>query len=462
MEKNRPETKTIAVGPVRVGGGHPLVLIAGPCVIESEKVTLETAGVIRRIVERLNVPFVFKSSYAKMNRMSHTSFSGPGIEKGLQILGKVREEVGVSVLTDVHSSEDAERAADVVDVLQIPAFLCRQTDLALAVGHTGKPVNVKKGQFLAPEDMGPIADKIASTGNTQILLTERGTSFGYHNLVVDMRSLVILRRIGYPVVFDATHSVQLPGAAGSHSGGDSAFVLPLARAAVATGVDALFIETHPCPSQALCDAASMLPTDRLEDVLSEVVELDSVRRKGAEGSVERGDTVPVANSGVRKARQVRLIILDVDGVLTDGRVLFNRIGELGKAFDVHDGTGIRMALEAGIQVALVSGRASEAVVKRASELGIGDCLLGVQDKVVAYEELMTKYALRDEQIACVGDDVEDLPLLRRVGFGVAVCSARPSVRAEADYVTRARGGCGAVREVVELILETQRNREGHE
>lgn len=278
----------VCMGSIQIGGGAPLVLIAGPCVIESERLVLETAEAIRRVVECLNMPFVFKSSYAKMNRMSHTSFSGPGIEKGLRILKKVREEVGVPVLTDVHSPEDANRAAEVVDVLQIPAFLCRQTDLALAAGRTGKPVNMKKGQFLAPEDMGPIAKKIASTGNTQILLTERGTTFGYHNLVVDMRSLVILRRLGYPVVFDATHSVQLPGAGGSHSGGDPAFIFPLARAAVATGIDALFVETHPCPSEALCDADSMLPLGKLEELLRELKRLDEagVRYSSSYGSEE--------------------------------------------------------------------------------------------------------------------------------------------------------------------------------
>lgn len=454
--------RTIKVGEINIGGGNPLILIAGPCVIESEAMTMETAEAIRRIVERLKIPFVFKSSYSKMNRMSHTSFSGPGIKNGLRILGKVRKEVGVPVLVDVHSPEDADQAADLVDVLQIPAFLCRQTDLAQAVGRTGKPVNVKKGQFLAPEDMGSIAEKIASTGNTQILLTERGTSFGYHNLVVDMRSLVILRRLGYPVVFDATHSVQLPGVGGSHSGGDAAFILPLARAAVATGVDALFIETHPCPSEALCDAASMLPLERLEDLLCQVIELDTVRRKGSEPVVKTDDVLCAPKREVDKASRVRFMILDVDGVLTDGRVLFDKAGELGKSFNVQDGMGIRLALEAGIRVALISGRISEAVEKRASDLGIQDCLLGIQDKVSAYEELKTKYGLRDEEIACVGDDVQDLPILRRSGFGVAVGTARPSVKVEADYVTRAKGGYGAVREVVELILETKREHEGPE
>ena len=315
---------------------------------------------------------------------------------------------------------------------------------------------------MAPEDMEPITEKIASTGNTQILLTERGTSFGYHNLVVDMRSIVILGRLGYPVVFDATHSVQLPGEGGSFSGGKPAFILPLARAAVATGVDALFVETHPCPSEALCDAATMLPLEQLEDLLYQVVELDSVRRKGFETVAEPKETVPVSHDGIRKEGRVQLLILDVDGVLTNGQVLFNNEGELGKAFNVHDGKGIRLALESGIQVALISGRASEAAMRRASELGVQDCLLHVSDKVVAYEELVAKYGLRDEEIACVGDDVEDLQIMRRAGFAVAVSTAMPLVKLEADYVTRAKGGSGAVREVVELILEAQREYAGRE
>ena len=267
---------TVQIRNIRIGSGEPLTLIAGPCVIESEALVMETAEAIKRIAERLHIPFVFKSSYAKMNRMSLNSFSGLGMEKGLRILSKVRQELGVPVLTDVHSAAEAEEVAQTVDVLQIPAFLCRQTDLALTAGRTGKPVNIKKGQFSAPEDMQPIAEKIRSTGNDQILLTERGTTFGYRDLVVDMRSIVIMRQLGYPVIFDATHSVQLPGGAGSRSGGNPEFIFPLARAAVAVGVDAVFIETHPCPSEALCDAASMLPLEKLEGLLRELKRLDEL------------------------------------------------------------------------------------------------------------------------------------------------------------------------------------------
>ena len=245
----------------------PLALIAGPCVIESEALVMETAQAIEAMAEGLNMPFIFKASYAKKNRLSIESFAGPGIEEGLRILERVRNEVEVPVLTDVHSPSEAAEAGAVVDVLQIPAFLCRQTDLALAAGRSGKPVNVKKGPFISPEDMGPIARKIESTGNTQILLTERGTTFGYHDLVVDMRSIVVMRQLGYPVVFDATHSVQLPGGRGTASGGQREMVTTLARAAVAAGADALFLEVHPNPEAALCDGPTMVRLDEVESLL---------------------------------------------------------------------------------------------------------------------------------------------------------------------------------------------------
>ncbi len=279
-------SRAVKIGEILIGREAPLVLIAGPCVVESEKLTLETAQRIRQIATRLQMPFIFKASYTKANRMSINSFSGLGIDEGLRILNQVKTQLNIPVLTDVHSASEVEKAATVADILQIPAFLCRQTELVVAVGKTGKPVNIKKGQFLAPEDMGPIAEKIRSTGNDRIILTERGTCFGYHNLVVDMRSLVIMRKLGYPVVFDATHSVQLPGGGGSHSGGQPEFVPPLARAAVAVGVDGVFIETHPSPAKALSDASSMLPLDKLEPLLRELKKLDETRRC-LEGSLER-------------------------------------------------------------------------------------------------------------------------------------------------------------------------------
>jgi 2-dehydro-3-deoxyphosphooctonate aldolase (KDO 8-P synthase) len=267
MKPTSRPSKTVQVGEVKIGAGNPLVLIAGPCVIESEKLVLETAQKIIEAATRYKIPFIFKSSYLKANRLNIDSFTGPGIEKGLKVLERVKKNIGIPVLTDVHSGSEAGLAAEVADIIQIPAFLCRQTDIALAAGRTGKTVNIKKGQFLAPEDMGSIIGKIESTGNQNILVTERGSSFGYHNLV-------IMRDFGYPVVFDATHSLQLPGAGSGVSSGQPQFIMPLARAAVACGCDALFVETHPDVKNALSDAGSMLPLEQLEALLAQVTKID--------------------------------------------------------------------------------------------------------------------------------------------------------------------------------------------
>ena len=248
------------VNPVKVGkvtfGGRRLVFIAGPCVIESVAGTMDLAAKLVRLAAELDVPLVFKASFDKANRTSSDSYRGPGLFEGLAILQEVRDRFQVPVLTDIHEPAQAAVAAEVVDILQIPAFLCRQTDLVVAAAETGKAINVKKGQFLAPEDMVNVIDKITATGNTKIILTERGASFGYHNLVADMRSLLIMRELGYPVVFDATHSVQRPGGAGKTSGGDGRWAPALARAAVATGVDGVFMETHVNPAEALSDKAN--------------------------------------------------------------------------------------------------------------------------------------------------------------------------------------------------------------
>jgi 2-dehydro-3-deoxyphosphooctonate aldolase (KDO 8-P synthase) len=272
----------VKIDHIEIGKGSRLALLAGPCVIESEKITLETCEKIKEITTKLNVPFIFKSSYSKVNRLNIESYSGPGMSRGLRILEKVKREFEVPILTDIHNEEEAEPVSEVADVLQIPALLCRQTDLVLAAAKTGKAINVKKGQFMAPEDMGSIAQKIESVGNHNILLTERGTFFGYHNLVVDLRSLVIMRNLGYPVVFDATHSLQLPGSGGGFSGGQPQFISPLARAAVACGCDALFMETHPDVKNALCDKDSMLPLEKLEGLLAQVIDIDKLVKEESE------------------------------------------------------------------------------------------------------------------------------------------------------------------------------------
>jgi 2-dehydro-3-deoxyphosphooctonate aldolase (KDO 8-P synthase) len=271
-----PRTAVVRVGSVTIGGGAPLALIGGPCAIENEKHALMTAERLAAIAADKRVGFIYKSSYDKANRTSVNSYRGPGLVEGLRILNKVRETVGVPVLSDVHQVSEVDAAAEVLDVLQIPAFLCRQTDLILAAAATGKPVNVKKGQFVSPRDMKNVVDKILSRGNEAILLTERGTTFGYNNLVVDMRGLADMRAHGFPVVFDATHSVQLPGGAGDRSGGERMYVPALARAAVAFGVDALFMEMHEDPDRTLpdgrplSDGPNMLRIDHLGPLLDEL------------------------------------------------------------------------------------------------------------------------------------------------------------------------------------------------
>jgi 2-dehydro-3-deoxyphosphooctonate aldolase (KDO 8-P synthase) len=269
-------TRSIAVGPLSIGGQNPLALIAGPCVIESEKIAMKIAEKLKRITEDLHVPFIFKASYDKANRTSIKSFRGPGLNDGLKILQKIKTELNLTILSDVHKEEEIDPAAEVLDILQIPAFLCRQTDLLVKAAQTGKPVNVKKGQFLAPWDMKNVVVKLEESGNSNILLTERGATFGYNNLVVDMRSLVLMREHGYPVIFDATHSLQQPGGQGTTSGGQSEMVPDLARGAVAVGCDALFMEIHTDPSKALSDGPNMLQIDLLPELLEQLVTLDQI------------------------------------------------------------------------------------------------------------------------------------------------------------------------------------------
>jgi 2-dehydro-3-deoxyphosphooctonate aldolase (KDO 8-P synthase) len=265
----------IEIKNVRIGSNLPFVLIAGPCVVENEKITLTTAEQIKKITSKLGIPLIFKSSYKKANRTSIKSFKGIGDSEALKILADVKRNYDVPVLTDVHSVSEIEVTSEIADVLQIPAFLCRQTEMLLAAGQSGKVVNVKKGQFLAPLDMKYAVEKIESTGNKKILLTERGSTFGYNNLVVDMRALVIMKEFGYPVVMDATHSVQLPGSS-EKTGGQPKYIKPLARAAAAVGIDALFLEVHPDPSTALSDSESQLPLADLENLLLEIQQIDSL------------------------------------------------------------------------------------------------------------------------------------------------------------------------------------------
>jgi 2-dehydro-3-deoxyphosphooctonate aldolase (KDO 8-P synthase) len=273
--------RQIRIGSINIGDKNPLVLIAGPCVIESETGCLDTAKKIKDIARKLGVPLIFKSSFDKANRLSIDSFRGPGLKKGLEILRKVKTRLGLPILSDIHCQHDIDAAKDVLDIIQIPAFLCRQTDIVVSAARTGKAVNIKKGQFLAPWDILPIIKKIESAGGRKILITERGACFGYNNLVSDFRSLKIIREFGYPVIYDATHSIQLPGGKGGSSGGQREFVEGLSRAAVAFGCDGLFLEVHPDPDKAACDGPNMIDLKSLERLLRQVRKIETaVRGKG--------------------------------------------------------------------------------------------------------------------------------------------------------------------------------------
>lgn len=272
-------TQEIALGSLRLGGGNPLFLIAGPCVIESEAHARKIAEQVARLAADAGVPYIFKASYDKANRSSVKSFRGPGLKEGLRVLGKIKNDLKLPILTDIHEASHAEPAAQVCDVLQIPAFLSRQTDLLTAAAKTGRVVNVKKAQFLSPWDMTNVVEKISAAGNDKIIITERGASFGYQNLVVDMRSFPILQKLGYPVVFDVTHSVQLPGGQGHASGGQPEFIEPLARAGVAAGVDGIFLEIHDNPAAALSDGANALPLSQLAGLLTRLKELSTLVRR---------------------------------------------------------------------------------------------------------------------------------------------------------------------------------------
>ncbi|MCX6997581.1 MAG: 3-deoxy-8-phosphooctulonate synthase [Kiritimatiellaeota bacterium] len=292
-----PTTRVIHVGTVRLGGRHPLALIAGPCVIESRAGCLALAARLARLARDEGIPFIFKASYDKANRTALHAFRGPGLSRGLDILREVKERYGLPILTDVHSEAEVPLAAQVADVLQLPAFLCRQTDLVLALGASGRVVNIKKGQFLAPWDVRHVIAKLESTGNRNIIVTERGASFGYNNLVADLRSLPILRAFGYPVIFDATHSVQLPGGAGDRSGGDGRWAPHLARAAAAAGCDGVFVETHVRPAQARSDAANALPFAALRPLWRQLRAIDRIVRCGTSRSL--------GSSGIASVRVLR-------------------------------------------------------------------------------------------------------------------------------------------------------------
>ncbi|MFH1115437.1 MAG: 3-deoxy-8-phosphooctulonate synthase [Pseudomonadota bacterium] len=450
---------SVDIGGLTLCSGGELFFILGPCVIESEDLVLEVAQELARIRKRTGVPILFKSSFDKANRTSVDSFRGPGMERGLEILNEVRAKTGLPIVSDIHTPDQARSAGEVLDVIQIPAFLSRQTDLLTAAGATGRAVNVKKGQFQAPQDVEYAIRKIRSTGNDRILVTERGTSFGYQDLVVDMRSIVRMKQFGVPIIFDATHSAQLPGAGEGCSGGDRSLVPPLARAAVAAGADGVFMEVHPDPDRALCDGPNSLALKDLEPLLANLLAIHRHAMPAETAPVPAGlrpaTEEPPAASLQDRLRRIRLIILDVDGVLTDGRITYGSNSLEIKSFDVRDGHGIKLAQRRGLEFAVVTGRTSDIVPRRAEDLGISHIYQKIWDKRPVMDELCTTLGLDADEIAVIGDDVVDIPLFRKAGVSFTVPEAPAEVRREADFVTRHYGGRGAVREMLEVILKAQ-------
>jgi len=454
----------VSIGEYRLGEGEPLFFILGPCVIESEELTLHIAEAIARIRDKYQIPIIFKASFDKANRTSIQSYRGPGLVQGLEILQKVREITGLYITSDIHTPDQAAAAGKVLNLIQIPAFLSRQTDLIVAAATTGCPINIKKGQFQSPDDMEHAIGKVLSTGNNKILITERGACFGYNDLVMDMRSILRMKGYGLPIVFDATHSSQLPGRGEGCSGGDRSYVAPLARAAVSAGAHGVFMEVHPDPDHALCDGPNSLPLADLESLVVNLCEISkliphSVTKMEEQAAVENG-IEPSKITLEEKLKKIQLIIFDVDGVLTDGRIIFGSHDLEIKFFNVRDGHGIKIAKRCGLEIALVTGRSSEVVDRRAQDLGIAKVYQGMKDKRGALVELMQELKLESGQIAVVGDDVVDIPLMRRVGLSFAVPEAPENVRSEADLITQHSGGHGAAREVIELILKAQGKWEG--
>ncbi len=445
---------------IRIGHRCPLVLISGPCVIEDYETTFEIASFLNDLTRELNIPFIFKASYDKANRTSLGSFRGPGLEKGLEILERIKTKLGIAILSDVHQASEIDSAARVLDIIQIPAFLCRQTDFILKIAKTGKVVNIKKGQFLAPWDIANVVEKATSTGNKRILITERGAMFGYNNLVADFRAVKIMQDTGWPVIFDATHSVQLPGGAGSSSGGQREFAPVLARAAVASGADGVFLEVHKEPDKALCDGPNSLKLDTLYELFSQLKAIRNIVTQSpsweGSGSFEKAQKdIKISPEKQDQFKRIKLLLLDVDGVLTDGSIIYNGTGDEIKNFGVRDGAGIRLLMKSGIKVGIVTGRSSNALLHRCKNLGIDLIFDGISDKGAVLNIILEKTGVSPEETAFVGDDLQDLPLMKQVGLSVAVSDASKTVQQWADVVTTGKGGAGAVREVCETILKAQ-------
>ena len=440
------------------GGNRRFMLIAGPCAIESEEMTMQVATYLRDLCLELSIPFVFKSSFDKANRTSSLAPRGVGIDKGLQILKRVKDELGVPILTDVHESWQCERVAGVADILQIPAFLSRQTDLLMAAAHTGKVVHVKKGQFMAPWDMKNVIRKLEETGNHRIMIGERGTSFGYNNLVVDMTGLVEMRTYGYPVVFDATHSVQKPGGQGTSTGGNREMVPYLMRAALAVGVDVIFAEVHPDPNHAFSDGPNQLRLDSIREILIQAVMVDDLTKvindRMINNSVDQ--KVPGVDQFIPEKKDIRLFLTDVDGVQTDSGMYYFNSRDEAKRFNAHDGMGLQILRRSGMKTGFITSEETLLVENRFKKLKLDYLVQGKRDggKLASALEICEKEGITIDQVAYVGDDVNCLDLLEKVGWAACPQDAVKAVKAIPGItILSKKGGEGCVREFIDLIME---------
>jgi 2-dehydro-3-deoxyphosphooctonate aldolase (KDO 8-P synthase) len=452
-----------------IGGNNRFVLIAGPCAIETEAMTMDVARALKEICEELHIHLIFKSSFDKANRSSVKSPRGVGMERGLQILQRVKTELNLPIITDVHETWQCAEVSKVADMLQIPAFLSRQTDLLVAAAKTGKIVNVKKGQFMAPWDMKNVIDKLRDSGNENILLCERGSSFGYNNLVVDMTGLVEMRSYGFPVVFDATHSVQKPGGQGTSTGGNREMVPYLMLAALAIGVDAIFAEVHPDPEHAFSDGPNQLYLSDIREILIQAVAIDDItksikskeqRTKTQDTRTKNQDTIPNSQEhGTRNTElqtsNIKLFLTDVDGVMTDSGMYYSEAGDELKKFNAHDGMGLQLIRHKGIKTGIITSEDTKLVERRFQKLKLDYLYQGKRDggKLAAVKEICEKEGITLAEVAYIGDDVNCLELLSSVGVAACPSDAVDDIKNIPGIIQmKKKGGEGCVREFVEMIL----------
>ena len=451
------ETRKINVlNRFEIGGNSRFVLIAGPCAIETEEMTMEVARTLKKICAELGIHLIFKSSYDKANRSSVKSPRGVGMERGLQILQRVKTELDLPIVTDVHETWQCAEVAKVADMLQIPAFLSRQTDLLVAAAKTGKIVNVKKGQFMAPWDMKNVVDKLRDSGNENILLCERGSSFGYNNLVVDMTGLVEMRNYGFPIVFDATHAVQKPGGQGTTTGGNREMVPYLMRAALAVGVDAIFAEVHPDPDHAFSDGPNQLYLSDIREVLQQAIAIDNVTKNiSPDYKPEILNPITEIKNSEPKLPTIKIFLTDVDGVLTNSGMYYSEMGDELKKFNTHDGMGLQLIRQKGIKTGIITSEDTKLVERRFQKLKLDYLYQGKREggKLAAAKEICATEGVTLNEVAYIGDDVNCFELLSAVGLAACPADALDTVKKIPNIIQLSKnGGEGCVREFVELVM----------